>query len=190
MQWILLQFLLDIISIKSACPHQDIPIISCPDVFLLLLFVCFLMEIWLYLGWIWIITLASGSLSSWAQSPNEPQGWAPEDSNQRLQDELQPLGRPWDSSHSLNFRKLKKAQVKWTFADQSQNPDHLLLLSLLNNNHSKWILSSIQNQSIVKGFFFYWLWHICIWLDVHEFGWIWHLTSQKEKLFKVSGDSA
>lgn len=41
---------------------------------------------------------------------------------------IMPLGSPWGSSFSLNFRRLKEAQGKGVFADQSQNPDHLTTL--------------------------------------------------------------
>lgn len=78
------------------------------------------------------------SLACHQQLSTEPQGWTPKGSNRRLQDEPWPLGSPWGYSYSLNFRRLKEAQVKGVFADQSQNPDHLT--TLLNNNIFKLIL--------------------------------------------------
>lgn len=110
-----LWFLLSVILIPSACPHQVVPNSYCV--------VIFLMKIQMFIGETW-----TSRASMLPAAEHEAPGLNSKGPNQRLSAESCPFGRPWGYGHSLNFKRLEETQVKWIFADQSQNPYHLTTL--------------------------------------------------------------
>lgn len=111
-----LHFLLGITVTKSACSHQDVPISFCLAISLMK------------------SKYAGRRPELQPQPPVSPAAehrspGSPRLSSQGLKKKaagwIMPLGSPWGSSCSLNFRRLKEAQGKGISADQSQNPDHL-----------------------------------------------------------------
>lgn len=111
------------------------------------------------------IASASNSLISWAQSTGSPRAGPQTEGLRMNHGHWAAPGIPV----RVYTADSKKAQVKGMLADHSQDRAHLLL-SPLNNNIPKLILSWIQIWPTVEGFYiFQWLWQICIWLDVCKF---------------------